>query len=211
MDEIGLARLCSRRDEAAWETFLAEYSNSIYTSIRRTLERHGQRPEQDTLEDIFGDVVVSLLADEGKKLLAFEGRNGSSMVTYLWVIASRVAIDHLRKSSRLPRIADTGDETVEYAPDHRELPDIRLEKRELACALEEVLAGLSAKDRLFVMLHYEKGLPTEEVAGILKISPSAVYSRKNRVREKMRNIFGKKSRGRASKYMKADFAGPLAD
>ena len=54
--------------------------------------------------------------------------------------------------------------------------------------LGEVIEHLSTKDKLLIELLYMKELPAEEVAQILNISAGALYTRKNRVIEKMRKI-----------------------
>lgn len=198
MDDKTLVELCASKDGPAWESFLSLYSGSIYTSIRRTLTRYGPSPAQETVEDIFGEVLLSLLEDGGRRLLGFEGRNGSRLSTYLWVIASRHTVNHIRKNAR-DRITETGTNTFINCRDCRELPDAALERKDAEKAKNKILDGLSANDRLFVRLYYEKELSTEEIASIMNISPSAVYSRKNRVREKMQKIFRKISVEEASK------------
>lgn len=200
MDEKSLAIKCASRDEAAWTQFVSTYSDGIYTSIRRTLERHNSRFEQHTLDDIFGDVMVSLLADDGRKLLGFEGRNGSSLSTYLWVIASRTAVNHLRKNSRVPVLSpDPDNDITELAVDGRELADETIQRRQMEDAVASALAEMGPRDRLFASLYYDKGLPPEKIAGLLGVTVSTVYSQKNRFREKIRIIFGKKYGELASK------------
>ena len=53
--------------------------------------------------------------------------------------------------------------------------------------------NLNANDMLFLKLYYEKELPPEEIAEILNLTVSTVYSKKNRIREKLQKIAKKKN------------------
>ena len=137
---------------------------------------------------------------DGRKLAGFEGRNGSSLSTYLWVIASRTAVDHLRKNSRVPVLSpDQDNDITDLAVDGRELADETIQRRQMEDAVASALAGMGPRDRLFASLYYDKGLPPEEIAELLGVTVSTVYSQKNRFREKIRIIFGKKYGELASK------------
>jgi len=197
MDFTKLAQRCAEGDESAWEEFVSTYSDCIYTSIRRTLVRYNQDPPRELLEDVFGDTLLLLLEDGCRRLRRFEGRNGSNLSTYLWVVASRCAVDHLRKIRVSPRV-DLDEYSMMNAADMRELPGEDIERRQSEDMVEKVLGGLSSDDRLFVKLHYEQGLSTDEIAGILGVAPGTVYSRKNRVREKLQKIFRKEFEERPS-------------
>ena len=191
MDDLDLALLCADRDEEAWTIFLSRYSGFIHTAIKRTFLKYRQEARPEVLEDIFGEVLLLLLEGSCKKLRGFEGRNGSSLSTYLWVLASRITVDHLRKEKTSPSFNYGGDGPLHNAADMRELPGEAFERRQLDEMVARVIGGLSAKDKLFIKLHYEEGLSTEEIAGIFKVSPGTVYSMKNRTREKMQKIFRK--------------------
>jgi RNA polymerase sigma-70 factor (ECF subfamily) len=77
---------------------------------------------------------------------------------------------------------------IETLQDNRSSVQELLEHSEIARALKKASETLSASDQLFMKLHYEKDLPPEEIAGIMNVSVSTIYSRKNRIREKIKKI-----------------------
>jgi len=191
MDEKKLVQGCAAGEEDSWNLFFSTYSDCIFTAVKKTLHRYSRDTRPETVEDLFGEVMLLLVEDGCGRLKSFEGRNGCSLSTFLFVIASRVTIDHLRRQRNVPMFAD-GEHALLNAGDTRELPDKGLEISQQAEMVRDVLAGLPPQDRLFVKLHYEDGLSTEEIAVVLRVSPATVYSKKNRVREKMQKIFRKK-------------------
>ena len=68
----------------------------------------------------------------------------------------------------------------------------QLELTENERVLKEAMDELPSSDRFFVKLYYEKELSPEEIANIMHLSVSAIYSKKNRLREKIKNILKKK-------------------
>jgi RNA polymerase sigma factor (sigma-70 family) len=52
--------------------------------------------------------------------------------------------------------------------------------------MAEALESLSPRDRLFVDLHFYRGLPPKEVAAILKTSVNAIYTQKSRILGRLR-------------------------
>ena len=52
----------------------------------------------------------------------------------------------------------------------------------------EALESLSPRDRLFVDLHFYRGLPPEDVAAILNVSVATVYTLKSRLLDKLRAV-----------------------
>ena len=69
------------------------------------------------------------------------------------------------------------------------------EARELRAAI----AQLSPSDRLFMDYYYIQELDPEVIARLMSISVNTVYSRKNKIREKLRIIVGKQQPGRTRK------------
>jgi RNA polymerase sigma-70 factor (ECF subfamily) len=204
MDETALAIRCAEGDEQAWNALLHDYSAYIHTSVTRTLARHGVHNSPDTAEEIFSEVVLGLIENNGRRLRAFEGRNGSKLSTYLWVVASRCAVDHLRKLSRRPSSDVCIDDSLYDPACLRERPDEALESTERAAVMEDILSTLNEDDRRFVYLYYELELLPEEVAARLDVTVSTVYSKKNRLKSKLGKIFRKKYPEASSKFSVTD-------
>jgi RNA polymerase sigma factor (sigma-70 family) len=77
---------------------------------------------------------------------------------------------------------------VETLSDKKESCEEQIESAESRKALRDAIDSLPSSDALFMKLFYEKGLPPEEIATILNVTVNTVYSKKNRVREKIKNI-----------------------
>ena len=67
-------------------------------------------------------------------------------------------------------------------------PDVEFEKRENEKILKELKEDLNTEDRLFLKLYFEKRLSPKEIAKILNITESTVYSKKSRIIDKLRKI-----------------------
>jgi hypothetical protein len=46
---------CLRNEKAAWDSFVLQYSNLVYHTIKKTLIRHHAEPHADVVEDLYQD------------------------------------------------------------------------------------------------------------------------------------------------------------
>ena len=176
---------CLRGDKAAWDGFVQQYSALVYHTINKTLTLYHRESRDEIVEDLYQELFVALLKDGCKKLGQFRGDRGCSLASWLRVIAARVTIDFLRRQpAPTVEIVDT------FKADQPDAPDA-LSAREDERALAGVLATLSPRERLFIELHYRRGLAAEKVAAALKISPGAVYTQKSRILDKLRETLAK--------------------
>ena len=74
-----------------------------------------------------------------------------------------------------------------------------LEAEDEARELRAAIAQLSPSDRLFMDYYYVQELEPEVIARLMSISVNTVYSRKNKIREKLRTIVGKQHGGSTRK------------
>jgi RNA polymerase sigma-70 factor (ECF subfamily) len=141
---------------------------------------------EDVTQDTF-DIV-------SQKLAEFEGR--SSLRTWLFSIAQRVASNHRRmarrKLSRLEPLSDS-------APSAEPTPHAHAEAVEAAGVVERFVEGLDAEWRAVFVLSVLEGVPGSEVADALGISVNAVYTRVHTLRESLRRAFEQRATGRAPK------------
>jgi RNA polymerase sigma factor (sigma-70 family) len=176
---------CVKGDKAAWDSFVQQYSNLVYHTIRKTLTLHHVDSREDAIEDLYQEFFISVLQNNCRKLAQFRGDDGCTLASYLRVVASRLTVDHLRKQP-MP----TAEVTEGFASDEPDAPGSLIdfeEEKALAVAVE----SLSAKERLLVDLHFHQGLPAEDVASILKISAGAFYTQKSRLVAKLRETLSK--------------------
>ncbi len=109
-------------------------------------------------------------------------RGDAKFSTWLHPIATRRALDHLRKRRRwydrfLP--FSTGDDTVESAPEPVAPDDARAqsESSERAARLQRALSSLPPKHRAVLALREVQGLSYEEIAQAAGIPSGTVMSR----------------------------------
>src|SRR5262245_45975912 len=176
------------RDERAWHELLRRYRPLIFRCILRVVKRYGALLSSEDVDEIFGDVCVSILHNDMHKLRAWDPDRGARLGSWLGLLAINVTHDHLRQLSRRPQIvrlepprdAEADPMADQPAPDPSALD--RLLEKERRTILRRMLSGFSLRDRRFVELYYEAGLSPEEVAAQMGISVKTVYSKKNKVR-----------------------------
>jgi RNA polymerase sigma-70 factor (ECF subfamily) len=183
-EEKTLIRGCISGDKAAWDSFVQQYSNLVYHTIRKTLTLHHLESRDEVVEDLYQEFFVSVLQDNCRKLSQFRGDGGCTLASWLRVVASRLTIDFLRKQRPLE-----GEVTETIASDQRGAPDLMLDQ-EQANMLSRAIESLSSRDQLIIELTYHQGLPPQEIASILKISVGALYTQKSRILDKLRHVLG---------------------
>ena len=57
---------CLRSEKAAWDSFILQYSNLVYHTIKKILILHHAEPRADLVEDLYQEFFVSLLRNESK-------------------------------------------------------------------------------------------------------------------------------------------------
>lgn len=110
-------------------------------------------------------------------------RQNDSFRSYLFGIARRKLLDHLRQKDRRARMMSF---RAAQGPDTQLTPSgvvaMRQEQRLLLRALE----ALPPDMHITLMLFYWEGMPTADVSRVLEISVSAVTSRLSRARDRLR-------------------------
>jgi len=180
--EQTLIAACLRRDKAAWDSFVAQYSNLIYHTIKKTLNLHHVETRADFVEDLYQEFFLSLLRNEYKKLRQFRGAHGCSLPNWLRILAARLTIDFLRKQA--PTSGEVAGAMSRHGPDPAE-PLLNEQQEKL---LNQAIQTLSPRDCILLDLCYRQALASEQIATLLKTSVSAVYAQKSRVLEKIREV-----------------------
>jgi RNA polymerase sigma-70 factor, ECF subfamily len=134
--------------------------------VWRSLRRLGvpERSVDDAVQDVF--IVVH------RRLAEFEGR--SSLRSWLFGIARRVAHDHRRRIGRKER----GEELPEVLPDpHGTTPAGEVERAQAVRVLHEILASLDDDKReVFILAELEQ-MTVPEIAAAIGINLNTAYSR----------------------------------
>jgi len=182
-EELRLAVVAG--EPGAWTAFYRRFERLLAACARRALARHTAAHSAEDIEDILSGVCLSLVKGDFKKLRAFDAGRGYRLTSWLGLIATQTALDALR--AREPAHAPLDDDRTDAAA---ALPDAGEEvvRREEQQALLAAIAQLAPADREFVDLVYVQEIAPEEIARRLSIAVNTVYSRKNKVREKIRAL-----------------------
>ncbi len=183
--EKHLLGACLDGEKSSWDAFVLQYSGLVYHTIKKTFSHYHTESRGDVVEDLFQDFFLSLIRDNFKKLRQFKGDRDCSLASWLRVIATRQTIDFLRRQQTSTAGA------VEDAPsDHPDPPGSMIDQ-ERNKLLSQVLETLPPRDRLFIQLYFQRSLPPQKIASVLRVSVSAVYTQKSRVLDKLREALNK--------------------
>lgn len=177
-------------DEDAYAQIVSRYKNPITNFLYRFLNDYEEAV--DLAQETFVRVYFAL--DRYHTEYAFS--------TYIYKIASNLAISEIRKRKRRRLMSLTGlfqgedDADVEFQPaDGRMLADEELETAERDKLIASSIETLPPKYRLPVVLRDVEGRSYEEVAAILELGLGTTKSRISRgrglLREKLKGHIGK--------------------
>jgi RNA polymerase sigma factor (sigma-70 family) len=169
-----------------WAEFVGRYERLLMSCVLKVLRRYGATFSREDLDDLVGEVWLTLLRDDMKKLRQYDATRGFRIASFLGLVATNATIDHLRA-----RQAETSplDEMLE---DHLALridpPRCRVEQHEEVALARAALDQLSGDERAFVIDCFHDERAPEEIARALGVSTNTVYSRKFKIREKLQKI-----------------------
>jgi RNA polymerase sigma-70 factor (ECF subfamily) len=175
-------------DETAFAVIVSRYRNPITNYLYRFLNDYEEAV--DLAQETF--VRVYFAIDRYHTDYAFS--------TYIYRIATNLAISELRKRKRRTILSLTGlfqtesDDTTEFQPtDPKALPDKDLIDNEQGRVIARAIATLPPKYRIPVILRDIEGRTYEEIASILELGLGTTKSRISRARgllkEKLKNYF----------------------
>jgi RNA polymerase sigma factor (sigma-70 family) len=198
--ERALIAGCIQGNKDSWQDFICRYSSLVYYIVRKILYSRHCDMAREEIDDLHNDIFLSIIANNGKKLRQYEGKNGCTVSSWVRVIAVRSTIDYLRKKrDTLSLSEDETTRAVEQQSAPLCSPLQSLEDGERKQLLQDAIAALPEKDQLFLKFFYYKETPPQEIAALLHSSTSAVYSRANYLREKLRGAFKKASKKTVSR------------
>ena len=164
-------------DEAAFGEIMSRYRNPITNYLYRFLNDYEEAV--DLAQETF--VRVYFAIDRYHTQFAFS--------TYIYRIATNLAISEIRKRKRRRLLSLTGlfqaeeDQQVEFQPpDTRPLPDAELVDDERSQIIAKAIAALPEKYRVPVILRDVEGKTYEEIAEIMELGLGTTKSRISRGR-----------------------------
>ncbi|MBE0536820.1 MAG: sigma-70 family RNA polymerase sigma factor [Phycisphaerae bacterium] len=161
-------------DERAFREIVERYKNSLYSFLRRFLNR------QDLVEDVFQETFLQLFASRD----SFDVDR--PLRPWLFTIAANKAKDALRKMQRhssmsLGAIADSGDvsvdDVVNILASYKVTPSDEVTKDETARRVRQIIAEMPENLRGILILAYFEQFSYKHMAEILSIPIGTVKSR----------------------------------
>jgi RNA polymerase sigma-70 factor (ECF subfamily) len=173
-----------RSDPAAWREFQRRYALLVRSCIRSVTRRVGAATCEDDreIEAIF---LCSLFVRDMKRLRAFDPELGR-LSTWIGRLAANCAHDYVRALHR--KAPQQAAAELEDVVCERRDPFEHAVDRERAQLAARTLESFSELDRRFASLYFGEGLPPSDVARLLNISLSTVYSKKNKLRSRLEAI-----------------------
>jgi RNA polymerase sigma-70 factor, ECF subfamily len=190
--DLVLARACAMGHEQAWEVFLTEYRETLYSSAYAIT---GDNATGRELADSLYAELFGMTTRDGRrrsKLDFYTGRG--SLAGWLRSVLARRYIDDYRKTRRLvsldERIED-GEADVAVAAETPTLPD-EAHRIRLGVCVGSVLAEMECQDRFLLRTYYLDGRSLAEIAKLLGVHESTISRRVKRLGETLRQRLLKK-------------------
>ncbi len=190
MDQRGREQeLLGRRlahDRKAWNELVERYSRLIYGVIYETLRRHDADAPDDLSEELFHQTFLALYDRNYRKLRQWSGR--CSLASWIRLITSSLVVDQLRRRRPASSLDERGDALPlpDALVDDSRAAERKIEALEQAHEVRAALRLLHAADRELLLLLFRDELKPGKVAAALKITPGALYTRKNRALGRLR-------------------------
>jgi RNA polymerase sigma-70 factor (ECF subfamily) len=175
-----------RREGRAWREFHVRFDRLVYRCIQKVTTRFSRSLGSDDVREIYAQFLLSITARDMHKLRTFAPERGNKLSSWIGMLATNAAWDHLRTLARAPQPTALSEaETMPaLAPD----PYEQLLEGERWSKVSDALQTFSEKDQTFVRLYYMDGLSPEEVAEEMQISVKTVYSKKHKIRSRLEQV-----------------------
>lgn len=190
MSELGDLALLSKvvaGDDLAFEIFHQRFRGLMVACISRVAVRSGVRLKAEDLNDVLAEVSLNMVAHDYRRLKLYRTDGGCSVSSWIGVIASSTAHDHLRKARR-HRLDPMLDAELERVAPSVDGPDADIMDREQRSFVDQALSGFSTRDRRFVELYFLDAMAPEAIAVQMGVSVSTVYSKKAKIKTRLQSL-----------------------
>lgn len=178
LDDVALISAALGRDRAASLALTERVGPFIRARVLRATRGRplaGLQPE-----DVMQEVWCRLLADDGRRLRAYDPARGKTLGGFVNMIAAQVMSNLIEESAARKRRPEGGFTDLEHAPEASSAaprPDQAVQARgALASMWKHLEATLPPSGRLVLQMLYADQLTPDEIARRLGCSPNTVYS-----------------------------------
>jgi len=168
LDELTLRR-AQRGDERAWRALVARHGPPVHALIWRLLVGRARHRVEDLVQETFVRVL--------RALPAFDPQGAASLSTWMLTIATRLALNELRRPEPQP---------LEIDLEAHDRTDGDAERRRLGNAIAAGVAALPDAQRVVFVLREYHGLDYAELAGAIEVDLGTIKSRLARARTALR-------------------------
>jgi len=159
-------------DETAFSTLLRRYKNPLFGYLMRMVKNRA------VAEDLFQETFLRV----HRKAHTF--REGARFKGWLYTLATRICIDHLRRTKIRPALLQAEEEMPERV-DTKPDPLEQTAQSELRTMVQDSIATLPPKQRAVLVLAYYEGYTYLEVAQMMNCSLSSVKTHMSRALKKL--------------------------
>jgi len=159
-------------DQAAFFDLVHRYKNLLFGYLMRMTQN------RETAEDLFQETFLRVHRN------AHTYRIGTRFKSWLFTIATHIAIDRLRRNSRRP-LSQSLENDDPVAAESAHDPAKETAKQELRDIVKKAIESLPPKQRAVLILSYYDGYTYPEIAQILHCSLSSVKTHMSRALKKL--------------------------
>lgn len=174
LDATDLSAL-AEADAEAWRRFLPSATALAQAAIRRVLTPAGRT---DEVVDVVQDFFLRLLKDERRLLRRFDPER-ARLSTYLAIVASSCAVDHLRKGAPQP---------LGSAQDLEDMLPSTAAPSPTGDRLDIPAGVLTSRQTLILQLTYERDMTPQETGALLGITEQTVRSMRHKALTRLRGL-----------------------
>jgi RNA polymerase sigma-70 factor (ECF subfamily) len=156
-DEKDLVRRCLAGDQQACADLVEIYARMVGTVIWRATG------DQEVVEDLSQETFLRMF----RALVYFDAR--ARLSTWIYTIAHRVAIDHLRKGGSRQRFDLENEPLDQIARSREPNPEAALARREIDTLVQKGLAEIPDKYRIPLLYAAIEGLDYPTIAAMLDL------------------------------------------
>jgi RNA polymerase sigma-70 factor, ECF subfamily len=181
--ELVLARACALGNEAAWEMFLLEYREMLYSAANAITKEDalGRELADSLYGELFG--ISTRDGHRKSKLASYAGRG--SLAGWLRSVLAQRYVDQYRKSRRLVSIEDQDAELLTAMPEKQSI-DSDIHRKALAESVGAVLSRVAAEDRFLLHAYHLDGRSLADIARLLRVHESTISRRLKRLSKSLR-------------------------
>jgi len=195
LEDLALARACARGSEAAWETFIARFQESLAATAYALSPANARELADSLYADLYGTRAEA--GARRSKLDSFTGRG--SLSGWLRAVLAQEYVNRYRRERRLLSLED--QHCPPAAPPPVPAADPRVTE-----ATDEALARLAPDDKYILACYYLDGRTLAEVARLRGVHESTISRRLEKITAAIRRAIAAGLMKRGMRRREAELA-----